>query len=400
MARPIHRLKAAFVRSIDRPGRYADGGGLYLLVSDGKRWIFLFTLDGRRREMGLGSAITVSLASARDLAAEARKLVEKRLDPIEERNRRQAPALLEGTVTPTFGAFAEGLISSLEDGWRNAKHRQQWRNSLKQHAASLDTKLVSEITTQDVLMVLQPIWLRLPESARRVRGRIERILDAAKALGHRSADSINPAAWRGHMKVLLPEQRRCFDNHHAAMPYAQVPLLMRRLADRPATAAKALQFLILTAARTGEVLGAQWSEIKDGVWTVPADRMKAGKSHCVPLSAPAQALLVEIGRRKPDDYIFEGARGGKLSNMALLMLLRRMKLGEFTAHGFRSSFKDWALDCTSHGEELSEEALAHVVGNKVRNAYRRGSALERRRVLMADWAEFLAEPRALVGIAA
>lgn len=397
----INRLSALFVRGDRAPGLYPDGGGLYLLTSNGgKRWVFRYKLGARRREMGLGPVETVSLGRARELAAVARDRVANGLDPISERERAKVEARREEAGPPTFGSFAETFISSLEGGWRNPKHRQQWRNSLKQHAGTLNGKLLSEITTQDVLGVLLPIWLPLPETARRVRGRIERILDAAKALGHRPADSINPATWRGHMKVLLPEQRKEARAHHAAMPYAQVPLLMRRLADRPAMAARALEFLILTAGRTGEVLGARWQEIEGDVWAVPADRMKAGKPHTVPLTGAAQAILDAIGHGEPADYVFKGAKGGMLSNMALLMLLRRMKLGEFTAHGFRSAFKDWALDCTAHGEELSEEALAHVVGNKVRNAYRRGSALERRRVLMADWAAFVNTAPAPLEIAA
>jgi integrase len=294
----------------------------------------------------------------------------------------------------TFGAFAEEYIASVEDGWRNPIHRQQWRNSLRDHAKGLHSKPVSDIDTDDVLAALRPIWLTTPVTASRVRGRIEKILSAAKARGLRPRDAINPAQWKGHLDVLLPRQSSLSRGHHAAMPYAELPLFMRKLSDRPAVAARALEFLILTAARSGEVFGATWGEIEGDVWTVPAERMKTGLPHSVPLTGAAIEVLELIEPGGPEAPIFAGQRGGRLSNMAMTMLLRRMGLGHCTAHGFRSAFKDWAADCTEFPDEVSEEALAHIVGSKVRRAYRRGAALERRRKLMEAWAEYLGtQPR-------
>lgn len=346
--------------------------------------------------MGLGSARVVSLARARELAGEARKHIAEGRNPIDARARERAAANTEPEPAMTFGKFAEDYIASVEEGWRNPKHRQQWRNCLRDHAAPLKDKPIEEVNTTDVLAVLQPIWLTLPETASRVRGRIEKILSAAKARGLRSQDSINPAQWRGHLDVLLPKRARLSRGHHAAMPYAALPVFMKRLASRPATAARALEFLILNASRTGEVLGARWREIDGNMWTVPADRMKAGVAHNVTLAPAAIAILEAIGRGSPDDYVFAGVAPNKpLSNMALAMLLRRMGRGEFTVHGFRSAFKDWATNCTEVAEEISEEVLAHIVGSEVRRAYRRGEALDRRRKLMEAWAKYLGTQSAL-----
>jgi integrase len=397
MGRQINRLNARFVQTVKEPGQYADGGGLYLLTTNGgRRWIFLFRWQKKRCEMGLGSARDVSLAAARELAATARNQLRDNRNPVDVREAEKAAAAAQPPELLTFGTYAEAYIASVEEGWRNDKHRQQWRNSLRDHAKPLADKPIADISTDDVLEVLRPIWRTIPETANRVRGRIEKILSAAKATGLRSRDSANPAQWRGHLDVLLPKRITLSRGHHAAMAYAEVPLLMRKLASRDATAARALEFLILNASRTSEVLGARWSEIHEDTWIVPADRMKAGIPHTVTLSAAAQALLEEVGRGAPNDFVFAGSKpNSRLSNMSMEMLLRRMKVENCTVHGFRSAFKDWAADCTETPDEISEEALAHIVGSKIRRAYRRGEALERRRALMEAWARYLGAAPAL-----
>jgi integrase len=393
MARLINRLSARTVETIKTPGLHADGGGLYLATTNGgRRWIFVFRWQGKRREMGLGSTRDISLARARELANNARALVAEGVDPIAARStaRAAAAAELEPERVTTFGSFTDSYISSVEDGWRNKVHRQQWRNSLRDHAAALRDLPIESIGTDDVLAVLQSIWLTKPETASRVRGRIEKILSAAKARGLRPRDSANPAQWRGHLDVLLPKRPRLSRGHHPAMPYAELPSFIRRLSDRPAMAARALHFLILNASRSGEVLGARWREIEGDRWIVPAERMKAGVAHTVTLSPEALRILEAIGAGKPDEYIFAGRSPTQpLSNMSMEMLLRRMGADAYTVHGFRSAFKDWALNCTEYPDEISEEALAHVIGSTVRRAYRRGEALDRRRKLMEAWADYL-----------
>jgi integrase len=395
MANLVNRLNARSVKTIEAAGLHADGGGLYLSVSGGsRRWVFVYKRSGRRREMGLGSLRDVCLASARDAAEAARGLLASGVDPIDTRlaarSAETAAKSAAAAAAITFGTFSEDYIKSVEDGWRNAIHRQQWRNSLRDHAASLTDKPISAIDTDDVLSVLQPIWLTKAETAGRVRGRIEKILNAAKARGLRSREAANPAQWRGHLDVLLPKRARLARGHHPAMPYEQIPRFMKDLATRSGNSARALEFLILTAARSGEVFGARWSEIDGSLWTVPADRMKSGVSHTVTLSSTARAVLEGQTPGKPDALIFAGAKpGSQLSAMAFAMALRRMGVGHFTAHGFRSAFKDWAADTTDYPDELSEEALAHTVGSAVRRAYRRGSALERRMRLMEDWGCFV-----------
>lgn len=397
MARQINRLSARAIQTISEPGMYADGNGLYLSTTNGgRRWVFVFRWQGKRREMGLGSVRDISLAKARELAAKARELLTQGVNPIVAREAERA-AMVEAPAIPTFGVFATEYIKSVESGWRNEKHRSQWRNSLRDHAGAIWNKPVDQIGTDDVLEVLQPIWTKIPETAGRVRGRIEKILSAAKARELRSRDASNPAQLRGHLDVLLPKRLRLTRGHHAAMPYAVVPLFMRQLADRPAMAARAMEFLILTAARSGEVRGAKWGEIEGDVWTIPADRMKAGVPHTVTLTTAARGVLGELEEGPADAYIFEAERKGRLlSDMALSMLLRRMGQGAYTVHGFRSAFKDWAIDCTDFPDEISEEALAHVVGSKVRRAYRRGEALDRRRALMETWAAHVTNAPALV----
>ena len=389
MAREIDRLTARGVTSITKPGRVADGAGLYLAVdkTGAKRWVFLYRHNGQTREMGLGGINAVSLAKARDLAGEMRATVKAGGDPIALR--RMAPE-----IVPTFGEAADEFVEAMKPQFRNKKHIDQWTMTLTEYAKPLRSKPVNEITTANVLAVLKPIWGTKPETASRLRGRIERVLDAARAKGHRTGE--NPALWRGHLANLLPKRQRLSRGHHAAMPYVDVPAFIVELRKREAVSARALEFTILTAARSGEVFGATWPEIDMGaaVWTVPAPRMKGGREHRVPLSPRAVALLKEmlVLRRSPEGFVFPGQRKGKpLSVMAMDMILRRMKVSD-TVHGFRSSFRDWCGEASTFPRELAEAALAHVFGDETERAYRRGDALEKRRKLMVAWANYC-EPK-------
>jgi len=392
MAQKVNKLTARSVANL-KDGLHSDGGGLYLNASgSGRRWVFIWRTGGRRREMGLGSAADISLATARELASAARSVVINGGDPIEVRLADRAAKQVAATPMPTFGEFAEDYIASVEEGWKNAVHRQQWRQSLRDHAAAISNKPLDVISTDDLLAVLRPIWLTKPQTASRLRGRIEKILDAAKAKGLRSRDMMNPATWRGHLALLLPKQAKLTRGHHAALPYADMPTFWASLEKRPALAARCLQFTILSAARSGEALGATWAEIdlSAKIWTVPASRMKAGAEHSVPLSESALKVLqlVRPDHPKPSDLIF-AVGGAARSNMAMTMLLRRMGYGDVTVHGFRSSFRDWAGDATHFPREIVEQALAHTIGDEAERAYRRGTAIERRRVLMEVWADYL-----------
>jgi integrase len=381
------RLSARKVETA-KPGKYSDGGNLYLVVTatGSRKWLLRFTHGGRPKEMGLGSADDVPLADARQKADAARREIGMGLNPIEERKR--------GGEIPTFGKMADDVRDSLSAGFRNNKHIAQWAMTLATYAAPLRAKPVDALTTDDVLAVLKPIWLEKAETASRLRGRIEKVLDAAKAKGHR--DGENPARWRGHLDHLLPRPSKLTRGHHAAMPYEDVPAFIARLRERQATAALALEFAILTAARTGEVIGAQWSEIDldKKLWTVPAARMKAAREQRVPLSPRAVSILEGLATAKAGEHIFAGQQADKpLSSMAMEMMLRRMKIQDATVHGFRSSFRDWAGNESSFPREIIEAALAHVIGDKAEQAYRRGDALEKRRKLMEAWGAYC-EPSA------
>ncbi|ACK81183.1 tyrosine-type recombinase/integrase [Methylorubrum extorquens] len=394
MARAINRLSARTVQTLTEPGRHADGDGLYLVVDEGggKRWAYLFRLAGKRREMGLGPLRSVSLAQARDLAGRARALAAQGIDPVEARQAAvpcPAPAAVPKVVT--FAEIADAFMDDRAGEWRNAKHRQQWRNTLTTYAANLWSMPVLDIGTPEVLAALRPIWREKPETASRVRGRIERILDAAKVEGHREGE--NPARWRGHLEHTLPKAAKLSRGHHAALPYRDVPAFVVALRSRVADSARALELIILTAARSGEVRGMRASEVdlEAAVWTVPAERMKGGRPHRVPLSRPALALLApRVATVGPDDLLFANSRGGMLSDMVFEALFRRAKIEDITTHGFRSSFRDWAGDETDFAREVIEAALAHLVGDDVELAYRRGDALEKRRQLMDRWASFVA----------
>jgi integrase len=370
-----------------KPGRYGDGANLYLVVSktDARKWVLRFTLRGRPQEMGLGSAVSVPLADAREKAAKARREIAQGLNPIDERKRDRD--------IPTFGDVADDVREVLSAGFRNEKHKAQWKSTLETYAAALRPKPVDTIATDDVLAVLKPIWTTKAETASRVRGRIEKVLDAAKAKGFRHGE--NPARWRGHLDHLLPRPSKLSRGHHAAMPYEGVASFISRLRKRVALAALALELCILTAARSGEILGMRWSEIdlEQKIWTVPADRMKAGREHRVPLSVRATAILQQLKAVKTGDFVFPGQADNKpLSNMAMDMMLRRMKVDDATVHGFRSSFRDWAGNVSDFPRELIETALAHVIGDKAEQAYRRSDALEKRRKLMDAWAAYCAAP--------
>jgi integrase len=334
--------------------------------------------------MGIGSAAVIGLAQARQIAQRCRELVAQGIDPIDARTE-EAKVV---TKVPTFEEMAADFIRRQESGWSNAKHSKQWASTLKAYAFPVIGKLpVDQIDTRHILDVLEPIWAAKAETAKRVRGRVEAILDSAKVLGHR--DGQNPAVWRGHLALILPPKNKIAPvKHHAALPYEEAPEFFVVLGERAGFAVLGFQLLILTAVRTGEVLGATWSEIEDDRWVIPAERMKARKPHAVPLSKTALAVLEQAREASVNDFVFSGIRGS-LSNMAFLAILKRMKRTDITPHGFRSTFRDWAAETTAHPSDVVEMALAHTVANKVEAAYRRGDLFEKRRTLMDDWAMFL-----------
>jgi integrase len=361
VARKINRLNARSVASLTECGRHADGGGLYLSISPngGRRWVFLYRWHGKPTEIGLGSARDVSLARARELAGQARANLAEGSNPKDVR--RSAGA--------SFGECADGLIAAMRPSWRNAKHAAQWEMTLRDYAASLRRLPVDKVTTNDVLSVLKPLWHSKPETE-------------------------NPARWRGHLDQLLPKRLQLTRGHHAAMDYADLPAFMDCLQVREGSAARALEFAILTAARSGEVLGARWEELdlERGVWTVPPNRMKAGREHRVPLSR--RALNIMNAMVRVGDFVFVGQKAGSpLSVMALEMVLRRMKIDDATVHGFRSAFRDWAAECTNFPNEVCEAALAHVIENRAEAAYRRGDLFEKRRKLMEAWGTYCTTPK-------
>jgi integrase len=396
------RLSAIEIgRAVKRRCSLNDGHGLYFVSRppNGASWMFRFSRQGKDRWMGLGHFPTVTLADARTRADDARRLLLDDIDPIEHRRQRRAQASLEIAKRVTFLECAGQYIASHQAGWHNPKHRQQWDSTLKTYAhPTLGDLPVAAIDTGLVVKVLQPIWTTKSETASRLRGRIESILDWATVRGFRQGD--NPARWRGHLENLLPHHSKVHRVvHHAALPYADLPDFLTKLRAQDGTAARALEFAILTAARTGEVIGARWSEINlgDQLWAIPADRMKAGKEHRVPLADRALAILetMEPKTIEPNAFVFPGSQDGKsLSNMAFLMLLRRMDRGDLTAHGFRSTFRDWCAERTSFPNEVCEMALAHTVGSKVEAAYRRGDLFDKRCKLMEAWAAYCASPKA------
>ncbi|HJQ59291.1 MAG TPA: integrase arm-type DNA-binding domain-containing protein [Vineibacter sp.] len=399
MTKEIAKLSARRMATEKRPGMHADGGGLYLQVTPtgARTWLLRYQLAGRRREMGLGSASAgpdgkpvVSLADARLKAADAMRLVAAGIDPIADRDAKRAAAVVEAAKTMTFRASAEAFLTSMRAGWRNAKHAAQWDSTLETYVhPTLGDLPVRSIDAALILKVLNPIWRTKPETASRVRGRVEAILDHAKAQGGREGD--NPARWSGNLQYMLPSLRDVrLVRHHASMPYGDMPTFWPRLQIADGQGARALEFLILTAGRTGEVLNAQWPEIDDGarVWTVPPERMKGKKEHRVPLTDPALALLRKLAAARTGDLIFPGqSEGMPLSNMTMQAVLRRLRV-RGTPHGFRSSFRTWVAEETSFPADVAEAALAHTQG-KLHAAYQRGDLLEKRRTMMDAWANYV-----------
>ncbi len=394
MARQINRLNARAVQTLRAKGRHADGGGLYLVIdkNSAKRWVFLYR-DRRTqklREMGLGGLAAVPLAKAREKAAEARAHLAASRDPLGEK---KASTSEEGEIPRSFGAVADALIQAMEPSWKNPKHRAQWKMTLRVYCRPLRHLPVDQISTEDVLAVLNPIWSTVPETASRVRGRIERVIDAARARGLRASE--NPARWRGHLANLLPPRGRLKRGHHAAMPFHEVPSFIGQLRKREGIAPLALEFLVLTAGRTGEVIGATWPEfdLERSLWTIPAERMKAKREHVVPLSSRCVEILREAEKLFGRSYVFPGQNlDAPLSSMAFAAVLRRMGITEATPHGFRSSFRDWCGEKTPFPREVAEAALAHAIPDKTEAAYRRGSALEKRRELMEAWGQYCDQP--------
>lgn len=387
----MHKLSERAVRAASVPGYYGDGGGLWLQVSasGSKSWIFRFTLAGKAREMGLGSFNARSLLQAREKAREARELLADGTDPIEAKRDTGREQLIANARRVTFKVDAEACIEAKRPEWKNAKHADQWTNTLDTYAYPfIGNMLVDEIDTPDVMRCLQPIWTTKTETATRVRSRIETVLDYASALKHRSGD--NPARWRGNLDSLLPNPAKVAKvENHAALPYADMGAFMALLRHQQGTSAALLEFIILTAVRTSEAAGAQWDEFDlDGkTWTIPGARMKAGREHRVPLSAAAVKVMRRMETIRESEFVFPGMRDGKpLSNMACLTLLKRMKRTDITTHGFRSAFRDWAAETTNHPREVAEMALAHAIESKVEAAYRRGDLFEKRRKLMDAWA--------------
>lgn len=379
---------------IKAPGMYSDGGGLYLQIapSGARSWIFRFMMNGKRRDMGLGPVKSVTLAKAREKAAGARQDIGGGVDPIAARDAARAAQEAEQAKAVTFEMAAGLYIDAHRASWRNDKHAAQWPATLDAYAYPVFGKLpVGAIDVGHVSKVLEPIWTAKPETARRLRGRIEAILDWARAKGFRQGE--NPARWRGHLENLLPRyQKVARVQHHPALPYAQVSAFVAALQAQDGMAARALEFLILTAARTSEATGARWSEIdlENAVWTIPADRIKAGKEHRVPLSPRAAAIAREFSKGKKGEFVFASARGKPLSNGAFLALLKRMGRRDIVPHGFRSTFRDWAAEQTNYARDVAEMALAHAIGDKVEAAYRRGDLFAKRARMMADWAKHCA----------
>ncbi len=400
MPRSLHTLSHASVKSLSKPGRYSDGGGLYLQIRETgtKSWVFAWKEGGKRTVMGLGPWPAVSLADARKKAEECRKHRAAGLDPLKESRKEQ---------TPTFrDAVAMFLDDDRLNTWKNAKHRAQWQMTLgKAYCSTILDLSVDQVGRDEVLLVLKPIWLAKAETAKRIMGRIERVLAFAEAKGWRP-EGKNPAQWKNGLDAILTKRVKLTRGHHRALPFADIPAFMASLKQRTGTAALALEFLILTAARSGEAVGARWDEIdfERKLWTVPAVRMKAGKPHTVPLSLRALEILEHMARNRSGEFVFPGqiqakaSTGGigaatkrqrkPVSAASMEMLLRRMDVkGIATIHGFRSSFRDWAGDHTEFPREVAEQALAHTIGG-TEGAYRRGTAIEKRRRLMDAWADY------------
>jgi integrase len=402
----VAKLNTLAIKRLKKPGHYGDGDGLYLKVAsaEARSWQFRYKhrVTGKTVWLGLGAEKDVTLAEAREKARECRRLLTARIDPLAQRRADRA-----SETGMTFAAVAELYLAAHEASWRNEMHRQQWRSTLRDFVAPAigartdgegrltGGRLVSEVMVGDIMKILEPLWQKKPATASRVRGRIESILDYASARGWRTGD--NPARWRGHLANLLPADGDMRTEHHAALPWQEVGALMAKLRQWDTMSARAAEFTILTAARSGEVRGLRWTEIdlQHGVWTVPVDRMKAAREHRVPLSDRALAILKEMAalRRKPEDLVFPGGRNGRaLSDVGLSRAVKVAGGVDLTMHGFRSTFRDWCAEATAYPREVAEGALAHVLADKTEAAYRRTDLLAKRARLMADWAEFCARP--------
>jgi integrase len=392
----IAKLTERAIRQKTKRGYYNDGGGLYLRVAVGgsKSWVFRFKADGRPREMGLGPVATLGLKEAREKAREARQLRLDGIDPIDQRQAKRATARGQARRVMTFRQCAEAYIAAHQDSWKNPKHRTQWPNSLAAYAYPVFGDMPVDAVDLDlVVKALEPIWKTKTETASRVRGRIEAVLDWAAVRKFRQGD--NPARWRGHLQKLFARKKEGV--HHAALPYGEVAVFLEVLRKQEGTAARALHFAILTAGRSGEVLGIRWDgdeiDLDEQVWTIPASRMKAGKEHRVPLSKEALAIIAEQQKVREGDFVFAGNKAGRpLGPNAMTSVLRRIGRTELTVHGFRSTFRDWAAEQTNFPREVCEMALAHTVSDKVEAAYRRGDMFQKRRQLMTAWGQYCAMP--------
>jgi integrase len=393
------KLTALDVTRAKGPAVLHDGGGLYLRVSatGAKSWVFRFQLDGKRRDMGLGPYPVISLAEARGRAAEHRKQRHDGIDPLAAKADQRQAQRLDAARAMTFEKCAAAHIAAHQAGWRHGKHEAQWRQSLTDYVFPVFGALPAhEVDVGLVMKALEPIWTAKPETASRVRGRIESVLDWATARGYRRGE--NPARWRGHLENLLPSKSKVRGvAHYAALRYSETVAFMNQLRQQEGLAARALEFLILTAARSGEVRVARWDEMNmtERVWTVPGQRMKAGKEHRVPLSDAAMAIIERVAEIRQGEFIFPGIRAGRpIGKLSFFLVLRRLERGDLTAHGFRSTFRDWAAESTAFPTEVAEMALAHTVGAAVERAYRRGDLFQKRRQMMDAWAHFCDGPAA------
>ena len=394
MARKIHRLTALAVNRTAQAGLYGDGGGLYLQITPTgvKSWLFRYMRQGKARGMGLGPLHTINLAEARSKALACRKLLLDGADPLEAKRQHRISLALSNAKSMTFEQCAAAYIAAHKAGWKSEKHVAQWTNTLETYAAPIFGKLpVASIDTAQVMKVIEPIWTTKTETATRVRGRIESVLEWATVRGYREGE--NPARWKGHLDHLLPKRSKVATvHHHPALAYSDAPAFMADLRREEGIAAQALEFLILTACRTNEVIGACWNEfdLAEKIWTVPAVRMKAGKEHRVPLSPHALTTLKGLHKQAQGEFVFPGQQPGKpLSNMAMLELLKRMKRDALTVHGFRSTFRDWVGETTNYPREVAEAALAHTIKDKAEAAYARGDLFVKRRQMFENWARYL-----------
>ncbi|MCJ8276303.1 MAG: tyrosine-type recombinase/integrase [Bdellovibrionales bacterium] len=392
MARQSRKLTALEVSRIKRPGKHPLGESLYLQVTNAgtKSWLFRYSFNKRSRWMGLGTCKTITLAQARETVIDLKRELKKGLDPIIVRDQELRRRFLSESRTISFDKCAERYIEAHKSKWKSKKNLVQWENSLKNYASPIIGHLpVSEIDLTLVLSVLEPIWETKTETASRVRARIERILSWATVRGYREGN--NPAIWKGYLDAILPNKSGLHKTKHfKAMPFQEIGEFMKELKEKDGVSYRALEFLVLTATRTNETLNAKWSEINfdNKTWTIPSSRMKSGQEHIVPLSRRALEILKDLERIQHNEFIFPGKKQSKpLSDMTLLMILRREQL-DYTVHGFRSTFKDWASERTNFTREVSEMALAHTITNKVEAAYRRGKLLLKRRSLMKSWEEF------------